>query len=372
MILLWIIIPIFILYSIFIIYYWRSWITIPDFSSAKKKSQTKISVIIPARNEEENIGRLLDAIHKQTYPAELYEVIVIDDHSEDKTATIVKQFSNIRLLSLKEDSINSYKKKAIEAGIAAASGELIVTTDADCEPLPEWLEIIAAFKEEKQALFIAAPVVINAYPSSILQVFQAIDFMIMQGITGAAVHKKKLNMCNGANLIYEKKAFEEVNGFTGIDHIASGDDMLLMHKIWKHYPDKVHYLKSKETIIATQPVKTWKEFFNQRIRWASKARQYDDKRILPVLVLVYLLNFSFLALFIAGFWNYYYWAALGILLGLKISVEFPFFQTLASFFSKKWMVKWYVPLLIWHIPYIIISGLFGQFGKYTWKGRKVS
>ena len=72
------------------------------------------------------------------------------------------------------------------------------------------------------------------------------DFMVLQGITGAVVYKNNLSMCNGANLAYEKKAFYEVNGFAGIDHIASGDDMLLMHKIWKKYPDRVHYLKSKE------------------------------------------------------------------------------------------------------------------------------
>lgn len=370
MILIWIVILIFLLYSVLIIYYWQSWKSIPGFIPLAKTSKTKISVIIPARNEEQNIGKLLDALQKQTYPKSLYEVIVIDDHSEDKTAEIVKQYGDVVLLRLNENAINSYKKKAIETGIAAASGNLIVTTDADCFPRENWLRVIASFKEEKLSVFIAAPVAIECN-SSLLQIFQALDFMVLQGITGAVVHKKKLSMCNGANLAYEKKAFDEVDGYKDTDHIASGDDMLLMHKIWKKYPEKTYYLKSKDAIVYTQPVKTWKEFFSQRIRWASKARQYEDKRIFPVLLLVYLFNLSFLILLIAGFRDYWYWVFVLILWLLKTLIELPFFMSVSGFFDKQWGVKWFFFFQPLHIFYTIISGLFGQFGKYEWKGRRV-
>jgi cellulose synthase/poly-beta-1,6-N-acetylglucosamine synthase-like glycosyltransferase len=370
MYLLLLIILLFTCYSILILYYWQSWKAIPDFEITNHTPSTKISVIIPARNEEENIGQLLQSLKSQTYPEELFEVIVVDDHSTDGTAGIVQQFSLVKLIQLKDESINSYKKKAIETGIAAATGELIVTTDADCLPLPNWLKTIAAFKEEKQAVFIAAPVVINCN-SSVLQIFQSIDFMVLQGITGAAVSKKKLSMCNGANLAYNRTAFYEVNGFSGIDHIASGDDMLLMHKIWKQYPDKVHYLKSKDTIVSTEPMKTWKAFFNQRIRWASKAKSYNDKRILPVLLLVYLFNLSFLVLLVVSCWFPVYWI---YLLGLWISktiIELPFFISVSGFFNKQWAVKFFFFFQPLHIFYTIVSGLFGQFGKYDWKGRRV-
>jgi biofilm PGA synthesis N-glycosyltransferase PgaC len=370
MVLFWVIIPLFIVYSILIVYYWLGWRSIPDFIPSEKLPATKISVIIAARNEESNIGALLHALQQQTYPRELFEIIVIDDHSEDRTPEIVRQFRNVKLLSLQDNVANSYKKKAIETGIAAATGELIITTDADCIPPEEWLKTMAAFKEEKQSVFIAAPVVINCN-ASIVQIFQALDFMVLQGITGAAVHKNKLTMCNGANLGYEKKVFHAVNGFAGADHIASGDDMLLMHKIWKKYPDRVHYLKSQEAIMSTQPVKTWKAFFSQRIRWASKARLYDDKRILPVLILVYLFNLSFLVLLIAGFVDHRYWIAVLMLWLLKTLVELPFFRSLSGFFNKQWAVKWFFFFQPLHILYTIISGLFGQFGKYEWKGRRV-
>ena len=370
MILLWIIIPLFILYSILIIFYWLSWRSIPNFIPAENLPQTTISVIIPARNEESNIGFLLTALQQQTYPKELFEVIVIDDHSEDRTAEIVKQFNTIKLLQLQYDNINSYKKKAIETGIAAATGELIVTTDADCLPPENWLQTIASFKEEKHAVFIVAPVVINCN-SSIIQIFQAMDFMVLQGITGAGVYKKKLSMCNGANLAYERKVFYEVSGFAGTDHIASGDDMLLMHKIWKKYSDKVYYLRSGEAIVSTQPVKSWKDFFSQRIRWSSKARQYNDTRILPVLILVYFFNLSFIALMIGGIWYHSYWLVLLLLWFFKALIEISFFWSLAIFFNKQWAVKWFFFFQPLHIFYTVISGLFGQLGKYEWKGRRV-
>jgi cellulose synthase/poly-beta-1,6-N-acetylglucosamine synthase-like glycosyltransferase len=370
MILLWIIIPIFILYSLLIIYYWQSWISIPPFITPQQPLQTRISVIVAARNEEENIGRLLNALQKQAYPKELYEVIVIDDHSKDRTSEIIRQYHYVKLLRLQEDGINSYKKKAIEMGIAAATGEWIVTTDADCEPGEKWLQAIAAFGDEHESVFIAAPVVIHCN-SSLVQIFQALDFMILQGITGAVVYKNKLSMCNGANLVYEKKAFYDAGGFENIDHIASGDDMLLMHKVWKKFPGRVHYLKSEDAIVATQAAGTWHEFFSQRIRWASKARRYEDKRILPVLLLVYLFNLSFLVLLAAGFINARYWICLLLLWGLKTLIEFPFFISVSKFFKKQWAIKLFFFFQPLHIAYTIVSGLFGQIIKYEWKGRRV-
>ncbi len=294
----------------------------------------------------------------------------MDDGSTDNTAGIVKRYDNIKLISLREQGINSYKKKALETGIASASGEWIVTTDADCIPGKDWLQTMAAFINIKQPVFVAAPVSIHCN-SSVLQVFQAMDFMVLQGITGAVVHKKQMSLCSGANLAYKKSVFDEVGGFSGIDHIASGDDMLLMYKIWKQYPDRVCYLKNKDAIVGTAPMKTWKTFLNQRFRWASKAKAYDDKRILPVILLVYCINICFLLLIIAGFRNADNWLYAGLLWIGKTLVELPLFISLASFFKKQWMIKLFFPFQPLHIFYTIIAGFFSQFGRYEWKGRKV-
>lgn len=370
MILFLILIILFVLYSLLILFYWIQWNKIPLFRSKPLSQNIKITILIPARNEETNIGQLLEALQQQTYPVEQTEIIVIDDHSTDRTASIVQGFQNVKLISLKEDAINSFKKKAIEKGIDAATGELIVTTDADCIPASNWLETICSFKQMNDAAFIAAPVRFKTH-RSLLSIFQTLDFITLQGITGASVASNKHSMCNGANLAYTKNAFTEVNGFTGIDTIASGDDMLLMHKIWKAYPGRVHYLKSKDAIVETLPADNWKAFLNQRIRWASKATFYSDKRITAVLALVYLFNLSFLALAILGLWHHSYWLYLLILLLAKTIIELPFVFTVAKFFDQQSLVIYFPLLQPIHIMYTIIAGWLGQFGTYEWKGRKV-
>lgn len=332
----------------------------------------KISVIVPARDEEDNIENLLQSILRQTYTTEMFEVIVVDDHSTDNTAAIVNKYADdrIRLVQLKDENLNSFKKKAIETGIEEASGELIVTTDADCIVPENWLKTIAAFYRQQNAVFIAAPVVFEN-DNTILQLFQTMEFMALQGITGASINKNFHSMSNGANLAYERKTFYEAGGFSGIDHIASGDDMLLMHKIWKRHPGKVKYLKSKQAIVKTKPAQSWKEFFNQRIRWASKINHYQDKRITTVLAVVYFFNLSFLVLLIAGFWNHQYWLFLIVLLILKTLVEYPFINSMAGFFEKRSALKHFFLFQPLHIFYIIIAGLLGLTGKYTWKNRRV-
>ena len=345
---------------------------------------TKITVIIPARNEAANIGACLDSVTNQSYPPHLYQVLVIDDHSTDATAAIIKSFAgkDVQLISLKDftagNTINSYKKKAIEIAIEQSTGQLIVTTDADCIVPPKWLETISQFYKKTNAVFIAAPVAL-ACENTFLQIFQSLDFMTLQGITGASVYKKKHSMCNGANLAYEKKAFIEVGGFKGIDTIASGDDMLLMHKIYKQYPQGVFFLKSTEAIVQANSMATLKDFFNQRIRWASKADKYDDKRIFAVLLLVYVLNAwillmgiaclivtisssSFSKVFMYGFFS---------LLVCKTIIELFFLYPVARFFNNKILLWWFLLAQPFHIVYTVIAGWLGKFGSYHWKERKV-
>jgi cellulose synthase/poly-beta-1,6-N-acetylglucosamine synthase-like glycosyltransferase len=391
-IMLYIILILFLIYALLILYYWKSWVSIGDFKLPilDFMPSTKITVIIPARNEEENITVCLDSICNQSYPKDLFEVLVVDDHSTDNTAAIINNYAdkNVKYISLKDfipaGEINSYKKKAIEIAIHQSTGELIVTTDADCYVTKNWLQTIAAFYEQYKPAFIAAPVAINC-SNKFIEFFQALDFMTLQGITGASVHKKIHSMCNGANLAYTRKAFDEVGGFTGIDNIASGDDMLLMHKIYKLYPNKVMFLKSKEAIVQTVPVNSVKDFFNQRTRWASKADKYDDKRIFAVLLLVYLVNLLLVALPVISIFiksafsiNLYPFTLVFtvlelwiFLLVIKTIAELIFLLPVSKFFGKRSML-WAFPLMQpFHIIYTVIAGWLGKFGSYSWKERKV-
>ena len=360
----------FVLYAALIIYYCWAWKSIPIYISSNSAVSLKISVIIAARDEEKNIGQLLQALQQQSYPFDLFEVIVVDDHSTDATANIVLQYPSVTLLSLKDSNINSYKKQAITTGISAAKNEWIVCTDADCIPNKNWLSELAGFQAAKQSKFIAAPVSIN-HQQSVVSIFQTMDFMILQGITGASVSTNSHSMCNGANLAYEKKTFNNVDGFAGIDAIASGDDMLLMHKIWKKNKTTVHFIKNKDAIVTTAPMPTWKAFFQQRIRWASKAKSYDDKRITIVLAIVYLFNLSFLILLVFSIFDIQYLVAFLMMIVAKTVVELPFFLSVSKFFEKQSLNKYFILFQPLHILYIIVSGFFGQLGTYEWKGRKV-
>ena len=372
-------------YGLLILYFRKSWIEIPVYTGEKKVADELpfISIIIAARNEEKNIGECIQSIVNQTYPGNKFEIIITDDHSTDNTVSIIRAFQNenIRLINLADftgnKSLNSYKKKSIETALKFAKGTLVVTKDADCVAPKKWIETLVNFYKEKNALFVALlvsfqnPLPEDSFFKRFFKIFQSIDFMTLQGITGASVHKKFLSMCNGANLAYEKKAFFDVNGFEGIDQIASWDDMGRRQKMQNQFPGKIFFLKSRDIIVETKPAETTKEFMNQRIRWASKTNQYTDKKIISVLLLVYLLNAWVFILAIASFFFIKVFYLLIISLLIKIIIELIFLYSVARFFDKQKLLWWFIPAQPFHILYTLIAGWLGTFGSYQWKGRKV-
>lgn len=366
-------------YCVLIILY-NSWFKKLDvYNPAKTADAVSFSVIIPARNEEANIGSCLQSIIDNNYPSALLEIIVIDDYSTDATLDIIKaiqqqndcvRFIEMKELIVQDKKINSYKKLAIQKAVERAKGTYIITTDADCIAPKQWLKNFNSFILEKEAYFIAAPVrFIN--DDKFLSIFQCLDFLSLQGITAASVSAGFHSMCNGANLCYKKNVFFEVDGFKGFEHLASGDDMFLMGKIQKKYPNKTQYIFSPDSIVATLPMPTLKTFFNQRIRWASKADSYDDKRIVAVLFLVYFTNLVFPILFILGFFNVQYFLWLAIFYSIKVAIEMIFMRNICRFFGQKELLKYFPVMEVFHILYTIISGWLGKFGKYEWKGRSV-
>ena len=357
------------IYSFLINFYRRAWNQVP-VHEIQDVNDVKVSVIIAVRNEEINIGGLISLLEKQTFPKDLYEVIIVDDHSSDNTLDILKSLKpqNLSVVTLQLPDGITTKKKALETGIKAAKGKLIITTDADCRMNSSWIRSYASFYKKTGASFIAAPVMMDTR-NTFRDIFQALDFLAMQAITGASVHKHFHTMCNGANLAYTKQAFIEVNGFEGIDEIPSGDDMLLMHKIFSRDPDKVLYMKNKEAIVATNPEISWKNFINQRIRWASKAVHFKDKRIFHVLLLTYLLNVCFLTLAIAAIINVTWLSFLLMFILAKILIEFTFINAASIFFGQQYLMKYFPFLQPVHIIYVIVSGWLGRFGSYQWKSR---
>ena len=345
-------------------------------SPAPAEPNIFFSVLIPARNETESIAKSIDAVFGNTYPPDRFEVLVIDDFSEDDTPLQViglqKKYRNLRLIQLKDypagTTITLYKKQAIETGIRESRGTWIVTTDADAHVPSTWLSTLHAYIQQHDPVFIASPVIFHA-GKSILSVFQEIDFMTMQGITAASVSAGFHSMCNGANLAYRKDCFYKVGGFSGNEHLATGDDMLLMHKMKKTYPNKMGYIFSREAIVSTDAQKSWREFFQQRIRWASKADSYGEPVIFGVLLWVWVMNTLLLAGLLLSLFEHNLVIPWLIIIAVKTMIELFFLLPVATFFKRKSLLIYFPFLQPVHLLYIVLSGWLGKFGSYEWKNR---
>lgn len=368
-----------IFYVFIILRYIEGWNALPDWEIPDEfRAKTSLSILIPARNEAKNILACIESILQQSYPTELVEIIVLDDHSEDNTAELVSQqeAKNIHLIRLSEQlseiHTQSYKKKALELGIAQAKGKLIVTTDADCIVQKNWLALIVSYYQHKPIKFIAAPVNFHQ-EKNILESFQSLDFMGMMGITGAGIHRGFMHMCNGANLAYERSAFYAVEGFTGIDQLASGDDMLLMQKIAEKYPTQIGFVKNQEATVFTSAKPDWKSFIQQRLRWASKSASYQEKQVTLILALVFLFCCSMVisALLIPVWGIPLLWVFLGQL-AIKTITDYFFLKQMAQYFGRVDLMKHFFSAQFIHIGYIVIIGFLANMKKeYQWKGRKV-
>jgi len=180
-------------------------------------------------------------------------------------------------------------------------------------------------------------------------------------------------MCNGANLAYAKAAFAEVNGFEGIDYLATGDDILLMQKIAARHPDKIGFLKNKNATVYTAAKPTIASFVSQRVRWASKSTDYKEWAVTFILGMVFFYCWSIvISLATVPWWGR---KALFLFIGLlavKALADYFFLSMMARFFEKGELMKSYVPSQFLHIIYIVVVGVLGNVVKrYEWKGRRV-
>ncbi len=332
---------------------------------------TTIAVMIPARNEVNKIEACLKAVLAQDYPTNLLKIYVIDDHSVDDTARLVKkytaQYPQLQLLMLPKGQEG--KKAALAAGIQATSQQLIVTTDADCTMKPQWLSYIGSFYEESRPKFIAAPVVFHE-ETNLLERFQSLDFMGMMAISAAGIEGRFMGLCNGANLAYERQAFEAVNGFEGIDHLPSGDDMLLLQKIQARYPREIAYLKNDHASTFTHAKSNLADFMQQRLRWSSKSSAYKGWQVWFMLGVVWLLSMDMLFDLLAGCWNPFFLFWFAMKFTIKAMSDFFFLAMMAFFFDRQDLMKYFPASTFLHWFYIMAVGTLGLFKRRVeWKGR---
>jgi len=334
---------------------------------------TKVTVLIAARNEEESIHLTINDILAQDYPKHLTEIIIVDDHSTDRTSQIIAGYADqgVRLLQLNEDKpLNSYKKKAIAEAIKLSNGELMVATDADCRMGSRWLSSIVGYYEEEQPLMISSPVSFFE-EKSFFERLQALEFFSLIATGAAFISNGQASTCNGANLAYRKDVFYEVGGFNGIDDLASGDDELLLQKVAAKYPGRIGFLKWYDAVVFTHAKHNFKSFMQQRRRWASKSVKYKDKRVVAVVVGLWLFNVSVVLNLLGGFYDMHFAAIGAIQMLMVILIGVALFIPVTGFFKRRDLL-WLLPVVcVLHIIYFVYIGLIGNKGKYMWKGRLV-
>lgn len=239
--------------------------------------ETFVSVIVACRNEEKNITHLLGDVALQNYPENLFEVIIIDDGSADKTVEMTSAFSGIANMKILANT-GSGKKKALRTGIIAARGNLIITTDADCRVGKNWIRTIAAFYELNKPGMIISSVILESLPGFFRR-FQELEFMSLQGITAGSALSGDPVMCNGANLAFTRELYLR-HSQNLHDELNSGDDIFLMHSLKIEGKSKILWLESNEVRITTESSPKLTSFLDQRGRWISKAKAYRDKSTL--------------------------------------------------------------------------------------------
>lgn len=337
-------------------------------------SEDFVTVIIPFRNETENILRSLKSIEAQNYPKEKYEVLFVNDFSQDDSLQKIsdcKKSDNIKILSVPSDySMNAHKKRAIRFGMQNAKGKIIVTTDADCNHNVDWLKSLLSCMKDDVG-FVSGPVEFYSN-ESFFSKLQKIEFAGLV-ITGAGlIGSGKPIICNAANIAYRKNAFDKVNGFNDQMNLSSGDDELLMQKIWKETDYKVKFCTNKKAIVETDPNRTVKQFYQQRKRWASKGLFYADKLLIVKLILIYLFYVGLLVQLVLGiFFSIYFVFSFIISFFLKALVEFLVLKKGSNVLFDKFFLCPFPIAEIIHLPYIIIAGISGAFGNFKWKNRTV-
>lgn len=351
------------------------WWLLPVFKPSISKSYTRISLIIALRNEEANVKALLQSLLAQSYPSNLLEIVLVDDHSTDRTKAAISDFlkqsnesTNVKLISL--DQHTAGKKAAIHKGIVESNGELIVTTDADCIAGENWILNFAKYYEIHKPHLILGPVQIE-YTKSVFSKLQAFEFSSLLATAAGSCNLGLPLLANGANIAYTRNAFMECGGFTQNLQYASGDDMFMMLNIQKHFGSHaICFLKSKEAIVKTKAIRGGKSFIHQRLRWVSKSRGYTYFPLVFISLVVYFTNALVLftaavAICVSGFKSLFI-----IFFLAKCVIDFILLFSYNRF-QKTTQILWWLPFAeIANATYTFLIGILGNWLNYDWKGRK--
>ncbi|MDO5576292.1 MAG: glycosyltransferase [Fibrobacter sp.] len=334
------------------------------------------SIVIAARNEENTIGRCLESILQQTIDTNKYEIIVVNDRSTDSTADKVREFihvhKNVSLIDISEtpDGV-SPKKYAVGRGVSAAKNEVIVYTDADCVVSQSWLETIDRYFTDDTGF--VQGITTYGYLDGMNRMFyglQTVDFLSHGIISAAGIGSGMPINSNANNLAFSKKAFGELGGYSQMGgNVVSGDDDLLLQKIWRSKKWKIRFFCDSSGAVSTLPTKTVSGVFEQRKRWGSKTVHYNPLQII-FLSGIFLFYVSVLVSFGLAFLKHEYIFTFLIMFLVKLTGEFLLMWPGTKMFNRLDLRKFIIPGSIVQLPLVIFAVLLGVMGKFVWKEQK--
>ncbi len=345
------------------------WKKIP--ATYERKPLTKFSIVVPVRNEENNIKQLLAGLDNQDYPNDSFEVIIVDDFSTDQTISAIRGIkdsldTNVRIIELANKDEQG-KKHALTAGILASEFDTILTTDADCSLGPNWIKSYNDAFEESTNM-IAGPVAI--YGEGMFARLQQVEFSGLMGFGAVTISRENPSMCSGANLGFRKKAFEKVGGYTDNLFTPSGDDEFLLYNIMHAFPNSTLFLKNKDAVVNTPAHTKLRSFINQRVRWTSKWKFNKNWKVRLSAILFFLDYLVFYGAIVGSITGLLDPAFTLSVIALRFVSIYLFVAPINNFMKGK---ASFWPLLIFQIIYplhVLFMGMNSIFGSYTWKGRK--
>lgn len=349
-------------YLLMMLYYGMGIHKVNKIKLTSKPPNIAFSIIIPFRNEAKNLPALIRSLEQLSYPRDLFEVILVDDDSSDGYLLTTAHF-NLKVIH-NQRTTSSPKKDALTTGVNAATFDWVITTDADCQFPNQWLEYWEARVKKGDAELICGPV---SYFNSngFLSRFQQVELWALQGVTMGSFGQSAPLMCNGAHMGYAKSFFHSLGGFDGNTQWAGGDDVFLLHKAVSQSPKHVGYLFHPEALVLTQPATTWKGLFQQRLRWAAKAKAYQNWKAIAVACLVFATNAIVIFSQILFFTSDWKWGFIPL---VKIAVDDAMQRYMAARLQQKTSSAFWSGILY---PWFSVGVTFlAMLGKYQWKGRR--
>lgn len=367
------------LYTRLFFFYTKSWkeIKIPS----EKNNSDYISVIVACRNEEKNISNLIEDVKSQCFDENRFEMIVVNDHSEDGTLKILnyesEKWNNLRIINL--DNKVFGKKNAIKEAAKIAKGEIIICTDADCRVGENWIQTMSDYFTNTDCKFVSASIFYKEQ-NSLFSKYQMLEILSLVSTSGAAINRKKATICNGANLAFRKKEYleipdDEFNNFRT-------DDVSLLHYFKKNFTNSISFSKQKEAIVSTSESPTFLSYLSQKLRWISTSKSLKDRDTILVSLLVYCMNFLmiltiFLFLYFFPKNSYSDYSEIVVIFSFLLLIyltkfisDYLFLKSVLSFFDKRNLLIYLFPFTLINAVFTVVIVPLSFIIPVKWKGRK--